>query len=127
MKSKCLVINKLSIHHVHIGTIENILFGLNKKIREQSTVKITCEENEVVVKDNVKYLGVSLEQSLRGKYIADSTLKRENLFPNSYGDRLNISIEILEKCWLHLQFYVILIIPTHLAKQNYNICSRLPP
>ena len=30
-----------------------------------------CGDNEVAAKDNVKYLGVSLDQSLGWKYIAE--------------------------------------------------------
>ena len=67
--------NKLSIH---LGKTESILFGSNKKIRKQSTMKIICVDNEVTAKDNVKYLGVSLDQSLWGKYIAESILKKVN-------------------------------------------------
>ena len=73
--SEWLVDNKLSIH---LGKTENILFGSNKKIRKQSTMKIICGDNEVTAKDNVKYLGVSLDQSLGGKYIAESILKMGN-------------------------------------------------
>ena len=40
-------------------------------------MNITCGENEVAVKENVKYLGVSLDQSLGRKYIAESILKKE--------------------------------------------------
>ena len=67
--SEWLVDNKLSIH---LGKTESILFGSNKKIHKQSTMnmKIICGDNEVTAKDNVKYLGVSLDQSLGGKYIA---------------------------------------------------------
>ena len=39
-------------------------------------MKIICGDNEVTAKDNVKYLGVSLDQSLGGKYIAKSILKK---------------------------------------------------
>ena len=67
--------NKLSIH---LGKTESILFGSNKKIHKQSTMKIICGDNEVTAKDNVKYLGVSLDQSLGGKYIAGSILKKGN-------------------------------------------------
>ena len=67
-----------------------IHLGSNEKIRKQSTMKIICGENEVAAKDNVKYLGVSLVQSLGVKYIAESILKRENLDTHFYGDRLNI-------------------------------------
>ena len=72
--SKMLVDGKLSIH---LGKTESILFGSNKKIRKQSTMKIICGDNEVTVKDNVKYLGVILDQSLGGKYIAGSILKTQ--------------------------------------------------
>ena len=41
-------------------------------------MKIICGDNEVTAKDNVKYLGVSLDQSLGGKYIAESILKKGN-------------------------------------------------
>ena len=61
-----LVDNKLSIA-IHLGKTESILFGSNKEIREQSTLKIICGENEVATKDNVKYLRVSLDKSLGGK------------------------------------------------------------
>ena len=72
--SEMLVDDKLSIH---LGKTESILFGSNKKIRKQSTMKIICGDNEVTSKDNVKYLGVSLDQSLGGKYIAGSILKTQ--------------------------------------------------
>ena len=57
--------NKLLIH---LGKIESrpILFGSNKKIHKQSSLKITCRENEVAAKENMKYLGVNLDQTLRG-------------------------------------------------------------
>ena len=71
--SEWLVDNKLSIH---LGKTESILFVSKKKIRKQSTMKIICGDNEVTAKDNVKYLGVSLDQSLGGKYIAESILKK---------------------------------------------------
>ena len=74
--SEWLVDNELSIH---LGKTESIFFGSNKKIRKQSTMKIICWDNEVAAKDNVKYLGISLDQSLGGKYIGESILKKGNL------------------------------------------------
>ena len=41
-------------------------------------MKIICGDNEVSSKDNVKYLGVSLNQSRGGKYTAESILKKGN-------------------------------------------------
>ena len=73
--SEWLVDNKLSMH---LGKTESILFCSNKKIRKQSTMKIICGNNEVAAIDNVKYLGVSLDRSLGGKYIAESILKKGN-------------------------------------------------
>ena len=73
--SKWLVDNKLSIH---LGKTESILFGSNKKIHKQSTMNIICGDNEVTAKDIVKYLGVSIDQSLGEKYIAESIFKKGN-------------------------------------------------
>ena len=73
--SEWLVDNKLSIL---LGKTESILFGSNKKIRKQSIMKIICGDDEVTAKDNVKYLGVSLDLSLGGKYIAESNFKKGN-------------------------------------------------
>ena len=42
-------------------------------------MKIIWGDNEVAAKNNVKYLGVSLDQSLGGKYIAESILKKVKL------------------------------------------------
>ena len=135
--SEWLVDNKLSIY---LGEIESILFGSNKKICKQSTIKMICGDNEVAAKDNVKYLGVSLDRSLGGKYIAESIYKRETLDSNFYGDRLNIWMEILGNSWLHLKFCVILIMLRMLRmvcqltkklqilqEQNYENRSRQPP
>ena len=102
--SEWLVDNKLSIH---LGKTESILFGSNKKIRKQSTMKIICGDNVVTAKDNVKYLGVSLDQSLGGKYIAESILKKGN-------SRLKFTGQLTKET-------------TNFAKQNYEICFRLPP
>ena len=58
--------NKLSIH---LEKTKSILFGINRKTRKQSTMKIICGDKEVTAKYNAKYLGVSLDLSLGGKYI----------------------------------------------------------
>ena len=47
-------------------------------------MKISCTENKVDPKENVKYLGVSLDQTLGGRYMAVIIKKKE--IPN-YGDR----------------------------------------
>ena len=73
--SEWLVDDKLSIH---LGKTAIIFVGLNKKIRKQSTMEITCGESKVAAKDNVKYLGVNLDQSLGGKYIPECIKKKGN-------------------------------------------------
>ena len=42
-------------------------------------MKIVGGDNEVAAKDNVKYLGVSLDQSPGGKYIAVRIFKKVKL------------------------------------------------
>ena len=58
--SAWLVDNKLSID---LGKTKSFFLGSNKILRKQ------CGKNEVAAKDNVKYVGVSLNQSMRGRYI----------------------------------------------------------
>ena len=138
--SEWLVDNKLSIH---LGKTESIIFGSKKKIRKQSTMKIICGDNEVAAKDNVKYLGVSLDQSLRGKYIAESILKKGNsrlkflwgqakyLNRNS-RKRLATSLILCHfdhacSAWFECLQVNLQKQTTNFARQNYEISSRLPP
>ena len=58
--------------HSLIRKDQKYFSGSNKIIHKQSTMEIICGENEVAAKDNMKYLGVSLQQSLGGQYIAES-------------------------------------------------------
>ena len=76
-ESEWLVDNKLSIH---LGKTESILVVSNKKILKQSTMKIICRGNEVAARDNVKYLGVSLDQSTYKKTTNQSTYKKTTNF-----------------------------------------------
>ena len=130
-----LVDNKLSIHL--LGKTESILLGLNEKIRKQSTMKIICGDNEVTAKDNVKYLGVSLDQSLEGKYIAESILKKGNSslkflwrqakYLNRNSTKLFATSLILIMPAPHGLRVNLQKKTTNFAIQNYEICSRLPP
>ena len=58
-------------------------------------MKIICGDNEVTAKDNVKYLGVSLDQSLGGKYIAESILNKSTL---DNSPPLNYDKESKDEC-----------------------------
>ena len=78
------------------------LFGSNKKIRKQSTMKIICRDNEVTAKDNVKYLEVSLDQSLGGKYIAESIFKKGNSRLKFLWRQVKYLNRNSLKFWLHL-------------------------
>ena len=70
-----LVDNRLSIH---LGKTESILFGTKKRLGISSEMNVTCGETMVASTKSVKYLGVDLDQSLDGNYIAENILKKGN-------------------------------------------------
>ena len=70
-----LVDNRLSIH---LGKTESILFGTKKRLGISSEMNVTCGETMVASTKSVRYLGVDLDQSLDGNYIAENILKKGN-------------------------------------------------
>ena len=70
-----LVDNRLSIH---LGKTESILFGTKKRLGISSEKNVTCGETMVASTKSVRYLGVDLDQSLDGNYIAENILKKGN-------------------------------------------------
>ena len=70
-----LVDNRLS---THLGKTESILFGTKKRLRISSEMNVTCGETMVASTNSVRYLGVDLNQSLDGNYIAENILKKGN-------------------------------------------------
>ena len=70
-----LVDNRLSIH---LGKTESILFGTKKRLGISSEMNVTCGETMAASTKSVRYLGVDLDQSLDGNYIAENILKKGN-------------------------------------------------
>ena len=97
-----LVDNRLSIH---LGKTECILLGTESRLLINSEMKVTCGETKVTAKTSARYLGVDLDQSLDGKLIAETILKkgisqlkflwRQAKFLNQYSKRLLVSFLIL--------------------------------
>ena len=73
--SDSLIDNKLSLH---LDKTESILFGSKPRLRSQSNLKIECKGSVIEPKDNVKYLGVILEQTLTGENMVNSILQKAN-------------------------------------------------
>ena len=67
--------NKLSLH---LGNTESILFASNQRLKKTAVLDITCNGIKVKAKESVKYLGVTLDQSLSGKIMGTSILKKIN-------------------------------------------------
>lgn len=55
---------------------ESILFGTKHKLKKSNTIKVQCEGNIIESKSSVKYLGVSLDQSVSGEEIAATILSK---------------------------------------------------
>jgi Reverse transcriptase (RNA-dependent DNA polymerase) len=73
--SQWLIDNKLSLH---LGKTESILFGSRQKLRSQPNLNIICNGTTISHTSSVKYLGVSLDQFLSFKLMAESILKKAN-------------------------------------------------
>ncbi|XP_053400521.1 uncharacterized protein LOC128557298 [Mercenaria mercenaria] len=73
--SAWLVDNKLSLH---LGKTESILFGSKPKLRNGSSLAITCNGVGISASETVKYLGATLDQQLSGETIAWSVINKAN-------------------------------------------------
>ena len=73
--SDWLIDNMLSLH---LGKTESILFGSKPRLMSQSNLKIECKGSVIEPKDNVKYLGAILEQTLMGENMVNSILQKAN-------------------------------------------------
>ena len=74
-KTMLLVDDRL---YIHLGKTESILFGTKKRLGISSEMNVTCGKTMVASTKSVRYLGVDLDQSLDGNYIAENILKRGN-------------------------------------------------
>ena len=70
-----LIDNKLSIH---LGKTESILFGTRNKLKMPNSLNIKYGTHEIEQKQKVKYLGVTLDDSLTGKSMVESILSKIN-------------------------------------------------
>ena len=70
-----LIDNKLSLH---LGKTEVILFGSKIKLSRVKNFKVSCDGMSLISSKSVKYLGVTLDQSLTGEFIAESVLRKAN-------------------------------------------------
>ena len=73
--STWLVNNKLSLH---LGKTECILFRPKRKLSDFKDFSIVFNNHVIKSADNVKYLGVIIENCLSGDYIVDSIEQKVN-------------------------------------------------
>ena len=71
--SEWLVDNKLSLH---LGKTECILFGPKRKLKGVKDFIVTCNNHIIKASDQVKYLGVIIDNHLSGEHIVDSIVHK---------------------------------------------------
>ena len=84
-----LMDNKLSLH---LGKTESILFGSKRKLRKVESFDVKCGNETIKHVNNVKYLGVQIDNDLSGNSIVKDIVKKVNLrlrFLYRYKDLLN--------------------------------------
>jgi hypothetical protein len=85
-----MIDNKLSLH---LGKTEAILFGTKRKLNSVEKFSVICNGNTIVTSSSVKYLGVTLDNTLSGESIASNVINKASgrlkfLYRNS--DCLNL-------------------------------------
>ena len=68
-----LINNKLSLH---VGKTECILFGSSRKLSKVDQFQVTYNGQVIKAQESIKYLGVTLDQSLSGDIMVDSIIKK---------------------------------------------------
>lgn len=68
-----LINNKLSLH---LGKTESIIFGSMRKLNNIKKFDVTCNGETISPVKSVKYLGVTLDDSLSGESIANSIISK---------------------------------------------------
>ena len=64
--------NRLSLH---LGKTQSILFGSKKSLQKDDKLHITCNGQDIEMKEEVEYLGVVLDQTLVGSILSISVRK----------------------------------------------------
>ena len=70
-----MIDNKLSLH---LGKTEAILFGTKRKLSSVKDFSINCNGMKINTSSSVKYLGVTLDNTLSGDSIASNIIKKAN-------------------------------------------------
>ena len=73
--SQWLIDNKLSLH---LGKTETILFGSTHKLKPCSELDVSCTGKDINSPKTVKYLGVTIDQTLSFDSMAQAILKKIN-------------------------------------------------
>ena len=68
-----LIDNKLSLH---LGKTESILFGSQHKLSRVDKFEVSCDGKIINPTNSVKYLGITLDENLKGESIAKSVVKK---------------------------------------------------
>ena len=68
-----LIDNKLSLH---LGKTESILFGSQHKLSRVDKFEVSCDGKIINPTNSVKYLGITLDENLKGESIAKSIVKK---------------------------------------------------
>ena len=84
-----MIDNKLSLH---LGKTEAILFGTKRKLASIDNFSVTCNNKAINTSQSVKYLGVTLDSTLSGEFIATNIIKKASgrlKFLYRHSDLLN--------------------------------------
>ena len=73
--SNWLVDNRLSLH---LGKTECILFGPSRKLSRVSEFQVKCHNHVIKATEQVKYLGVRIDNLLKGTFIIEDIIKKVN-------------------------------------------------
>ena len=73
--SEWLVDNKLSLH---LGKTEYILFGPTRKLNKDSQFSVSCNGHDIKGSNNVKYLGLVIDNTLSGESIVQNIISKVN-------------------------------------------------
>jgi hypothetical protein len=73
--SNWLIDNKLSLH---LGKTECIVYGSKRKLKKLKDFKISCKGHTIESTNSVKYLGVSIDNTLSGENIVNNIVSKVN-------------------------------------------------
>ncbi len=86
-----LIDNRLSLH---LGKTEAMICGTKGtkyKIKRKEGFEVKCKNTTINSNTEVKYLGVKIDETLSGRGIIDTILKKCNGRKNSYTDKQDAS------------------------------------